>query len=253
MSKRLGWGTPFAPTTHLKNECEPDVQRFCAVGFCAQFKFKEYKKMKRINYTLSIMAAALATAAMPSIAYAQDTDDLFTGASVGIQGGYERQSIDETILSGSDAVVLDDSGKGIAYGGYVGYDLQMSDFVVGVEAGFNPNGHTITGDIANGGTAELNPKWSANASARAGVVIADRALFYGRIGYNRMRYSVSRFANGSDTAAASDTQNADGLMFGGGAEFAVNENAALRVEYRRSNLDGTLRSNQVLAGATLRF
>ncbi len=209
--------------------------------------------MTRINNTLSILAAALATAAIPSTAFAQDTDDLFTGVSVGIQGGYERQSIDETILSGTDAVTLDDSGKGITYGGYVGYDLQMSAFVVGIEAGFNPNGRTITGDIANGGTAELNPKWSASASARAGVVIADRALFYGRVGYNRMRHSVSRFANGSDTATATATENSDGLMFGGGAEFAFHENAALRVEYRRSKLDGSLRSNQVLAGATLRF
>lgn len=209
--------------------------------------------MKRINPTLPVLAATLATTAIPSTALAQDNDDLFTGASVGVQAGYERQSIDESILSGPNAVTLDASGKGITYGGYVGYDLQMSDFVVGIEAGFNPNGRTITGDIANGGTAELNPKWSTNASARAGVVIAERALFYGRIGYNRMRYSVSRFADGSDTATASVTQNADGLMFGGGAEFAFHENAALRVEYRRSKLDGTLRSNQVLAGATLRF
>lgn len=209
--------------------------------------------MKSINHTLSALAAALLTTAMPSAVLAQDTDDLFTGVSFGIQGGYERQSIDETILSGTDAVTLDGDAKGIAYGGYVGYDLQISDFVVGVEAGFNPNGQTITGDTANGGTAELNPKWSASASARAGVVIAERALLYGRIGYNRLRHSVSRFANGSDTATATANQNADGLMFGGGAEIAIHENAAVRVEYRRSNLDGSLRSNQILAGATLRF
>jgi len=209
--------------------------------------------MKKFNRPLSTLIAAFATIAMPSVAFAQDTDDLFTGASVGVQGGYERQSVDESVLSGPDAVTLDANGKGVTYGGYVGYDLQISGFVVGVEAGFNPNGRTITGDIANGGTVELNPKWSANASARAGVVIAERALLFGRVGYNRMRYSVSRFANGSDTATVTANENADGLMFGGGAEFAVHENAALRVEYRRSNLDGSLRSTQILAGATLRF
>ncbi|WP_432201550.1 outer membrane protein [Erythrobacter sp. W53] len=209
--------------------------------------------MTRINHTLSVLAAALVTTALPSAAFAQGTDDIFTGVSVGVQGGYERQSIDETILSGADPVTLDANGKGITYGGYVGYDLQTNDLVVGIEAGFTPNGRTITGDIANGGTAELNPKWSANASVRAGIVIADRALLYGRVGYNRMRYSVNRFPNGSDTATASANENADGLMFGGGAEFAIHENAALRVEYRRSKLDGSLRSNQILAGATLRF
>lgn len=209
--------------------------------------------MNLYNQSLSIMAASLVAISVPQAAFAQDTDDLFTGVSVGVQGGYDRHSIDEPILEGANSVTLDAKKSGIIYGGYAGYDLQMDTFVVGVEAGFSPNGNTITGDIANGGSAELNPKWSANASVRAGVVLADRALFYGRIGYNRTRYSVSRFVNGNDTAIASAKENSDGLMFGGGAEYAFNENAAFRVEYRRNKLDGTLRSNQVLAGATLRF
>lgn len=209
--------------------------------------------MNLYNQSISIAAASLVAISAPQAAFAQDTDDLFTGVSVGVQGGYDRQSIDETILEGANAVTLNAKKSGIIYGGYLGYDLQMGKVVVGVEAGFSPNGKTITSDIANGGSAELNPKWSADASVRAGVVLADRALFYGRIGYNRKRYSVSRFANGNNSAIASSNENADGLMFGGGAEFAFNENAAFRVEYRRNKLDGSLRSNQVLAGATLRF
>ncbi|MEM7689709.1 MAG: outer membrane beta-barrel protein [Pseudomonadota bacterium] len=209
--------------------------------------------MKRTTYPLSIATMAACLVGMPQAAMAEDTDDIFTGPSVGVQGGYERQSIDEPVLSGADAVTLDARSKGITYGAYAGYDLQISNFVVGVEAGFNPNGRTITGDVAGGGTAEFNPKWSANVSARAGVVVADRALLYGRVGYNRTRYSVSRFATGDTTATATQNENADGLMFGGGAEFAFNENAAFRVEYRRTNLDGSLRSDQILAGATLRF
>ncbi|MEO9633403.1 MAG: outer membrane beta-barrel protein [Parasphingorhabdus sp.] len=209
--------------------------------------------MNLYNQSLSIVAASLVAISAPQAAFAQNTDDLFTGVSVGVQGGYDRQSIDETILEGANAVTLNAKKSGIIYGGYLGYDLQMGKVVVGVEAGFSPNGKTITSDIANGGSAELNPKWSADASVRAGVVLADRALFYGRIGYNRKRYSVSRFANGNNSAIASSNENADGLMFGGGAEFAFNENAAFRVEYRRNKLDGSLRSNQVLAGATLRF
>lgn len=209
--------------------------------------------MRLYNRPLSIVVASLAAVTASQAVSAQDTDDLFTGPSVGVQGGYERQKIDETVLSGADAVTLDAKENGTIYGGYVGYDLQVSQFVVGVEAGFTPNGRSLTGDTANGGSAELNPKWSANASVRGGVVLADRALFYGRIGYNRTRYTINSFANGSTTATASENENRDGLMFGGGAEFAVHENAALRVEYRRNNLGGTLRSNQILAGATLRF
>lgn len=209
--------------------------------------------MKLYTTSLSIMAASLAVIAAPQAVFAQDTDDLFTGVSVGIQGGSERLSINEPVLTGTNTATLDERESGITYGGYIGYDLQVSQFVIGAEAGFNPNGRTIKGDTANGGSVELDPKWSANASVRAGVVLADRALIYGRVGYDRTRYSVNRFANGSDTAIASEKKNGDGFMFGGGAEVAFHENAAVRVEYRRSKLGGTLRSNQFLAGATLRF
>lgn len=209
--------------------------------------------MRTSNHSLSIVAASLFAMTLPQAAFAQDTDDIFTGLSVGVQGGYERQTIDEPVLSGTDGVTIDARESGIIYGGYAGYDLQVSQFVIGVEAGFSPNGRTITDDLTNGGSVELNPKWSANASVRAGLVVADRALIYGRAGYARTRYSVNRFTNGNDTAIASENETRDGLMFGGGVEFAFNENAALRVEYRRNRLDDTLRSNQVLAGATLRF
>lgn len=205
------------------------------------------------NNTLSIMAASLVAFAAPQAAFAQDTDDLFTGVSIGVQGGYERLSINEPVLTGANTATIDERESGITYGGYLGYDLQVSQFVIGGELGFSPNGRTIKEDTANGGSVELNPKWSASASVRAGVVLADRALVYGRVGYDRSRYSVNRFANGNSTAVASEKKNGDGLMFGGGAEFAFHENAALRVEYRRSKLGGTLRSNQFLAGATLRF
>lgn len=217
--------------------------------------------MKRTNTPLkhSLRAAfpvAIAAFAMTmgsGAAHAQDGDENFEGVSIGAQGGYSRARIDETVLSGTDAVTLDAKESGITYGGYIGYDAQFEQFVLGAEAGFNPNGPTITGDIAGGGTATLDPKWSADASVRAGVVLADRVLVYGRAGYARTRVSVNRFAAGNTAATASENENRDGFMFGGGAEFAVNRNAALRVEYRRANLSGSLRSDQVLAGATLRF
>lgn len=209
--------------------------------------------MTLFNRTLFLSLAACTAIATPQIALAQSSDDPFTGVSVGLQGGYESHSVDEVILEGANSVTLDDKDSGAIYGGYVGYDVQLNNFVIGVEAGFTPNGTTISDDIANGGSAQLNPKWSANASARAGFVLADRALVYGRAGYNRMRYSENRFVNGNDTAIASINENADGFMFGGGAEVAFNEYASLRVEYRRINMDGSIKSNQVLAGATLRF
>lgn len=209
--------------------------------------------MQSNNRLLMAAAASLAAMTIPQAAFAQNADDPFTGFSIGVQAGFERQTIDEPVLSGANTATIDTNENGVTYGGYAGYDLQMDQFVIGVEAGFSPNGKTITQGLGNGASVELNPKWSANASVRAGFVAADRALIYGRVGYNRARYSVSRFANGNDTAIASERETRDGLMFGGGVEFAFNDFAALRVEYRRNRLDDTLRSNQFLLGTSLRF
>lgn len=208
--------------------------------------------MKLYNTALPI-AAALAAIISTQPAYAQDSDENFEGVSIGVQGGYERQRIDESVLSGANAVTLDAKKSGLTYGSYVGYDAQFGPLVVGAEAGFSLGGRTVKGDTPNGGSAELNPKWSADASVRAGFVLAERALFYGRVGYNRTRYGVSSFAAGSTTPLASEKVNRDGVLFGAGVEFAATENAALRVEVRRNKLGGTLRSDQVLAGATFRF
>lgn len=200
----------------------------------------------------TIAAAVLGLALMPTAAQAQSDDEHFNGVTVGVQAGWEDRKIDATVLPDTLNTALDDKRDGVTYGGYVGYDHQIEDFVLGVEAGFSPNGKTLNAAVP-GGSIELDSKWNADVSVRAGVVVSPRLLAYGRVGYALNRYRISGFATGNSTPIASESETADGIMFGGGLEYAASERASFRAEYRRKDLDGSLSSNQILGGVTLRF
>jgi len=201
--------------------------------------------------TIAILTAIGAAFTAP--AHAQTAEENFNGFTAGIQAGWERRGIDETVLPGTLDVRLADKSDGFAYGGFVGYDHQFDNIVIGVEAGFNPNGKTLNAAVPGGGSIELDSKWSAEVSVRAGVTLTPQLLAYGRVGYGVNRYRVRGFTAGNASPAASDSATGEGVIFGGGMEYAVNRNMSLRAEYRRKEFDGSLSSDQVLSGVTFRF
>lgn len=199
-----------------------------------------------------ILGAVLGLTLMPTAAHAQSEDEHFNGLTVGVQAGWEDRKIDATVLPDTLNTTLDDKRDGVTYGGYVGYDHQFENFVLGVEAGFSPNGKTLNAAVP-GGSIELDSKWNADVSVRGGVVVSPRLLAYGRVGYALNRYRINGFATGDSTPVASQSETADGIMFGGGLEYALPSQASVRAEYRRKKLDGSLTSNQILGGVTVRF
>lgn len=200
----------------------------------------------------AVAAAVLGLVLSPTAAQAQSNDEHFNGVSVGVQAGWEDRKIDATVLPDTFNTTLDGKRDGVTYGGYVGYDHQFENFVLGVEAGFSPDGRTLNAAVP-GGSIELDSKWSADVSVRAGVVVSPRLLAYGRVGYALNRYRINGFTTGNSTPVASESETADGIMFGGGVEYAATDGFSLRAEYRRKELDGSLSSNQILGGVTLRF
>lgn len=202
---------------------------------------------------ISTIAVALSIVAGASTAHAQNSEENFEGVKVGVQAGWERRKIDESLLPAPNSQRLNDKSSGITYGGFAGYDAQFDKFVLGVEGDFSPNGKTLRSTLPGGGSIELDSKWSASVSARAGVAVAPRLLAYGRLGYGFNRYTVRGFAAGNTTPVATEKATGDGLIYGGGLEFAINRNASFRAEYRRNDNEGSLGSNQVLGGLTLRF
>ncbi len=181
--------------------------------------------------------------------YAQSREDVFTGLKAGVQAGWERSRINESVLDGAN---LTDVNKGFSYGLYAGYDRQYGNMVLGVEAGFSPDGQTLRTAVP-GGSVVLNSKWSADLSARAGYTLAPNLLAYGRLGYSINRYKVLGFNAGSPNAVASESATGDGFMYGGGLEYALGSNVSMRAEYRYRDLGGSLKTKQVLGGISYHF
>jgi outer membrane immunogenic protein len=198
-----------------------------------------------------LLFAALAAAALPTTALAQDAT--IGGAFVGGQIGWGQRSAE--IGFGLPGVQdFDESRSGVDYGIFAGYDFAAgSNFVVGVEAGIGGGGKTLRDTPIAGLNAAVNPKWYYDLSARAGVLATPNVLLYGRVGYGAERTRVSVTSTIPGVASESDTGWSDGLLLGGGVEYGLNEAASVRAEYRHRDMDGGYAADQVLAGVSFRF
>jgi outer membrane immunogenic protein len=109
----------------------------------------------------------------------------------------------------------------------LGTNMQFGNFVVGAEA-VATYSHDLRHDL--GGGAGLRQSWSGAARAKAGIAL-DRVLVYGTAGYGVARLDPT----GTVTSGA---VTASGLVFGGGAELAVNEQLSLRLDYTQARYNG---------------
>lgn len=214
---------------------------------------KTDKIQPRLAPSSTIAIFMIAGVAFASPAHSQPSQKYFDGIAIGAQAGWEERSINETVLPNTLDVPLADKGNGIAYGGIVGYDHQFDNIVVGVEAGFNPDGKTLTAPVLAGGSIQLDSKWSGDISVRLGIAITPRLLAYGRVGYSINKYRIRALVPGDASPVASESETAEGIILGGGLEYALDENVSLRAEYRRKEFNGSLASDQILSGVSFRF
>jgi outer membrane immunogenic protein len=143
---------------------------------------------------------------------------------------------------------------GFAGGGQAGYNLLISSFVVGVEADimgltgkatrtqtvpwFNPAQHATLVDSAS-------DRWMATLRARAGYAF-DRVLFYVTGGAAASSRSIvhsysDNFGAGTPLTTDQVSQTRYGWTVGGGIEYAMWNNWAVRAEYLYADL-GTINS-----------
>jgi outer membrane immunogenic protein len=153
--------------------------------------------------------------ALAMVASAHAGEDSFSGPYVGIQGGYTSYSIELSAEGGS----IDLDADGVEGGVYAGYGRRFgSQFYAAVEA---------DGSLSNAEYSESGVKIEANytlgISAIAGVVVMDKALVYGRIGY---RYLDSTTSGGGESV----DEQFNGLRLGLGVDVAVAKNTHARAE-----------------------
>lgn len=218
--------------------------------------------------TLTLLAgtAALALAAP---AAAQDvTDNTFTGLWGGVIGGYDTTGSGSS--TDNDAADDDDQSiEGVSYGVQLGYDIDVGGFVIGAEAEYADSTAEVefNDDPNTFGLGNVESGRDLYFGARIGAKVGPDAMIYAKGGYTNAKYNI-RATNGTTTF--NQDFDTDGYRLGAGAEYALSNNAFVKLEYRYSNysrgevdfdgqvpdsdrFDIDLDRHQVMAGVGFRF
>jgi len=195
--------------------------------------------------------AALAAVLMTSSAFAADLTNepvpvaapesfSWTGFYAGVHGGYGWGDVDYSF--NDDGHYNDDAGDkfghsvgGGVFGGQVGYNYQINNFVLGIA------GSLSWSDIGKSGVVspfddddiwETKVDWYGTVTPRIGYAF-DRAQIFAKGGLAFGRVSNYVHDN-SDYVEAKDTRT--GWTVGAGAEYAVTNNVLLGLEYNYVDL-----------------
>lgn len=196
--------------------------------------------------------AAIALAATATPAFAQDAQP-FEGPFIGASAGWNRAEAAGRTEGGQplDGEVARDS---VVIGAFAGYDHKVVDRVVlGAEAGFSIALDDSSAGRSAGNQITLDERYSFDLTARAGYLVTDDVLIYARGGYANSRVRTEIEQAGS---IATRSDNRDGWLVGGGAEYAISPNIRARVEYRYSDFGSDGRNSerhQTLVGVSYKF
>ena len=116
--------------------------------------------------------------------------------------------------------------SGLAGGAHIGYNLQSSQLVGGVEA------DAMFSAIRSGslGTASFSQDFLSSARVKGGYVFGN-LLAYGTVGW---AWSTTDYHD----LGVSSSRTVDGVAFGAGAEYAITRNVTLRAELLRYAFGG---------------
>lgn len=195
-----------------------------------------------------LVLAAVAAAALPTVAFAQDSDTTATTIETapdgtpafgiepyfGIMGGYERFD-DEANRAGVPVVARDLDGSLVQ--GVLGFNVPLGPVFVGVE-----------GNVAKGVKGAID--WEYGAAGRFGVRAGDSGLIYGKVGYQWVNFD--RFGN--------DSRDYHDVTYGVGVEVGpkdiglggITGNSGVRLRLE-ANTFGDFHSFRPMAGLIAHF
>lgn len=213
-----------------------------------------------------ILATSIAAMAAPAMA--QDADSTFTGPRVGVRAGYDIVQAGSSVDTDNEPGNNDQSIDGVAYSVNVGYDFDLGGAVVGIEGEYGDSTAKTEfedGDFEGFGYGQVDAGRDMYIGARVGAKVAPDMLLYAKGGYTNAKLNI--LSNDGTTETQRDLK-LDGWRAGVGAEYAINPNTYVNLEYRYSNyqegnivfddVDGgdfnvDLDRHQVMAGVGMRF
>ncbi len=165
---------------------------------------------------------AVAFAASLSIAgFASAQESAFEGFYVGGQVGYSRINVDVSVAGVGSA---DDDMDGFGGGGFIGFGGTNGQLYGAIEAELGYDGADWS-ETSGGITADVEAQLTYGVGFRAGGIIADKYLIYGRLGWVRTNVELTV------TGIGSADQDFDGFRFGGGVEGMLTDNIGVRGDY----------------------
>jgi outer membrane immunogenic protein len=196
----------------------------------------------------TIFAGMMATVLLaPVAAQAQNGErSSLAGAHIGVD--VARDSLEANQPASTD----DADRKG--FGGRVnlGYDAVVGNIVlIGAEIGIGKGGRSVDQASPAGGRYKIDPDLTYDATARLGIAPGGGFALYGRAGYRWLKTEQS--LTGQTLGNFNRNVTEKGFTYGGGAEFAISSNFALRAEFNRTKFSNDLRQNKISLGAAVRF
>lgn len=186
-----------------------------------------------LGLTAGAMAADLPSRVAPAPVIAAVPIFTWTGFYVGVNAGYGWNTNDSNVFVPGVGYLSGSSDGGFVGGGQIGYNYQIGQIVVGVEAdlqyadlGGNNNDYSFYFPAAyyydNG-----SDNYFGTVRARLGFAI-DRALLYVTGGFAYGDVGGGYFGGGGSNG---------GWTIGGGVEYAITNNITVKVEGLYVNLD----------------
>lgn len=165
----------------------------------------------------------------------------WTGFYVGANGGYGfgKSSASDIALNGFAFPERNGSFNthGGVIGAQVGYNYQIGNYVVGVEADFDfanvKGSYVIDPQAAPASQSHVNGKIEnfGTVRARAGYAVNNVLIFAtGGFAYGSTKTSITNFINQSSPLVTS-TATPTGYVLGAGAEYALTNNWIVKAEY----------------------
>lgn len=167
------------------------------------------------------------------VGYSPPPQFSWTGIYVGAHVGYGFSDLDWQ-FEATPGISTSHTGDGGLLGAQIGYNVQVRQFVFGVEA-------DMSGAFIDGGTACPNPafdcshtfNWLASLRGRAGIAVnGNRTLLYATAGaaWADVDHEATNVATGA-TFGTGFNERHFGWVAGGGVEHMLTANLSARVEY----------------------
>ena len=175
----------------------------------------------------------------------------WTGFYLGLNAGYSWGKQSNSLQTPAGAIVSGNSNNdkinGFIGGGQIGYNWQINQWVLGLEADFQGSGQKGNGSFAIPGSDPCLPiatcpdpatsmtytdklDWFGTVRGRVGWA-SDRWLPYLTGGWAYGHGSVSGTSTGGVVSTFNGSKNYSGWTIGGGLEYAYNNNWSAKVEY----------------------